>query len=127
MSNNNNGLTFVENRIQNWVRLDNKIKKISNELKEYRNEKNQLSDDILTFIETNDMEHQKIQITDGLLKFQQVKHTSPLTFKFINKCLYECIDNEEHVNYIMKYIKEQRTSKYNLDIKRMYNKKKINK
>ena len=39
---------------------------------------------IVNFIEDNDMEHTKIQISDGLLKFNKVKHTAPLTFKFLN-------------------------------------------
>tara|TARA_B000000557_G_C20787387_1_gene449306 strand:+ start:732 stop:1088 length:357 start_codon:yes stop_codon:yes gene_type:complete len=117
-------MNALEDNIQNWVKLDNKIKKLSSELKLYRNEKSNLSNNIVNFIEDNDMEHTKIQISDGLLKFNKVKHTAPLTFKFLNECLNKCINNEEHVTQIMNFIKEQRTSTYNLDIKRIANKKK---
>ena len=113
----------LENNIQNWVKIDNKIKQLSNDLKTYRSKKNNLTDNILTYIETNEMEHTKIQITDGMLKFQNIKHTAPLTFKFLNECLNKCINNEEHVQQIMQFIKDQRTSKYSLDIKRITNKK----
>ena len=67
------------------------------------------------------MSHARIQISDGLLKFQNNKVTSPLTFKFLKQCLSECIENEEKVEQLINYIKEKREVKYVPDIKRLYN------
>jgi ferritin len=62
-----------------------------------------------------------IQISDGKLKFVQLKETQPLTFKYLETCLKEIIKNEEQVNKIVDYIKNKREVKYVADIKRFYN------
>ena len=59
-------------------------------------------------------------LSSGKLKFQNVKQTAPLTFKLVKEVLDECIDNEEHVNAIIKAIKDKRESKYVYDIRRTY-------
>jgi len=61
-----------------------------------------------------------IQISDGKLKFVQLKETQPLTFKYLETCLKEIIKNEEQVNKIVDYIKNKREVKYVADIKRFY-------
>ena len=50
------------------------------------------------------------------------KITSPLTFKFIKKCLNDCISDPSDVEKIMDYIKEKRDFRYIKDIKRQYSK-----
>ena len=114
MSNN-----FQQN-IQNWVSVDNKIKNLQQEVKELRGTRNSLTQNIFTYAETNNLENAVIQITDGKLKFQNVKQTSPLTFKLVKEVLNECIGNEEHVAQIIKAMKNKRESKYVYDIRRTY-------
>ena len=114
MSNN-----FQQN-IQNWVSVDNKIKNLQQEVKELRGTRNSLTQNIFTYAEINNLENAVIQITDGKLKFQNVKQTSPLTFKLVKDVLNECIGNEEHVTQIIKAIKNKRESKYVYDIRRTY-------
>ncbi|GAF93567.1 unnamed protein product, partial [marine sediment metagenome] len=58
----------------------------------------------------------------GRLKFQQTKITNPLTFKFVEECLHECIENTDNVKHIIKHIKEKRSIRMVPDIKRFYNK-----
>ena len=36
-----------QNNIQKWVELDNKVKNLNEEIRAYRNQKNELADDIL--------------------------------------------------------------------------------
>lgn len=111
---------FQEN-IQNWVALDNKIKKFNQEMRTLRSQKNELTYQIFDYAESNNLQNAVIEITDGKLKFQQNKTTSPLTFKFIESCLNQCISNEEQVKMIIKFIKQQRESKYTNGISRSYN------
>ena len=73
------------------------------------------------------MENEKItktviNISDGKLKFNNTKQTSPLTFKFVKQCLNECIGNSANVDKIINYIKEKRVVHYTKDIKRQYSK-----
>ena len=60
------------------------------------------------------------KLTDGKLKFQNTRVTAPLTFRFLEECLNECINGEEQVKQIIKYIKSKREVKYVPDIKRSY-------
>jgi len=110
-----------EKNIKEWVALDNQEKKLKDRVKEIRSTKNNISDKIFVYTEENNLGHATIEISDGKLKFQNTKITSPLTFKFLEKCLSECIENKEQVDAIIKYVKSSRESKYEPVIKRMYN------
>ena len=110
---------FQEN-IKEWVCLDNKIKKIQKEVKEIRCLKAELSNNIFIYAEQNNLGNAVIQISDGKLKFQNTKSTSPLTYGFLEQCLVECINDETQVTNLIKYIKSKRTHKYNSDIRRTY-------
>ena len=113
-------MDFTES-IREWVSVDNKIKKYQDEVKKERVIRNALTASILEQAAASNMEHAVIEITDGKLKFQNTRVTAPLTFKFLEECLNECINGEEQVKQIIKYIKSKRDVKYVSDIKRSYN------
>ena len=106
--------------IREWVSIDNKIKKYQEEIKKERLTRNALTSSILDQAVESNMEHAVIEITDGKLKFQNTRVTAPLTFRFLEECLNECINGEEQVKQIIKYIKSKREVKYVPDIKRSY-------
>ena len=112
-------MSFEEN-IKEWVTIDNKIKQLNEQTKALRKQRNNISESINMYVETNDLKHATVQISDGKLKFQSVKVTQPLTLKYVNECLLDCIGNEDQVKEIMKHIKTNRDSKYVEDIKRFY-------
>jgi hypothetical protein len=111
---------FQEN-IKKWVQLDSQLKVINDKAKDVRTQRNELSDDIFDFVETNNLSASTIKISDGKLKFAQTKQTAPISLGFLENCLSEIIKNEEQVTKIMEYIKQQREVKYVADIKRVYN------
>ena len=75
-----------EEQIKEWVQIDNQIKQYNTHVKTLRQQKNNLSNNIIAHaVENKCLIYNKI--TDGSLKFQNVKVTSPLTFKFITECL----------------------------------------
>ena len=78
-----------QTNIQQWVNIDNKIKSLQKEIKQHRTTKNDLTQNIFTYAEANNLENAVIQISDGKLKFQNSKTNSPLTFFFIENCLKE--------------------------------------
>ena len=110
-----------ETSIQKWVSLDNQIRSINEKTKSLRDEKNNLEESILHHIETNKLNNAVVSISDGKLKFVNSKQTAPISLTFVKDCLSKCISNPEHVERIMKYIKNSRPSKYIPDIKRTYN------
>ena len=110
-----------EQQIQQWVLIDNQIKELGDKMKELRERKNTLSDNITEYVETNELTNKTIKINDGQIKFGKSKETQPLTFKYLETCLNEIIKNEEQVSKIVDYIKNKRESKYISEIKRYYN------
>lgn len=112
-------MSFEED-IKKWVTVDNEIKKLNEEAKTLREQRSNLTLSINTYVESNDLKHATVKISDGRLKFQSVKVTQPLTLKYVKECLNDCIGNEEQVSAIMSHIKSNRDSKYVDEVKRFY-------
>jgi vacuolar-type H+-ATPase subunit H len=110
-----------ESQIQQWVSIDNQIKILNDKMKELRDKKNSISEQINTHVETTQLDNASIKISDGQLRFIKVKETQQLTFKYLETCLSEIIKNEEQVKKIVEYIKNKREVKYVPEIKRLYN------
>ena len=109
-----------QKNIQNWVSVDNKIKALQNQVKELRSQRNDLTSSIFSYAENNNLENAVIQISDGKLKFANVKQTSPLTYSLVEEALKDCIESEEAVKNIIKHIKSKRQTSFKYDIKRSY-------
>jgi hypothetical protein len=109
-----------EQRIQQWVSIDNQMKQLTDKMKELRDKKNALSQDINTYVENSQLSNSSVQISDGQLKFVKVKDTQQLTFKYLETCLHEIIKNEEQVKKIVEYVKNNRQVKVVSEIKRFY-------
>ena len=112
----------LEHQIKEWVLADNQMRLYQEKIRSLREARNMLSDNILLFAKQNKLENATIQISDGRLRFQTVKITSPLTFKFIKQCLNECFADKKEVDQIITYIKQKREIQYKKDIKRFYKK-----
>ena len=112
-------MSFEQN-LQQWVSIDNQMKILNDKLKELREKKNTISEQINTHIETAELTNASVKISDGELKFIKVKETQQLTFKYLENCLSEIIKNEEQVKKIVDYIKNKREVKYVPEIKRLY-------
>tara|TARA_B100000575_G_scaffold81464_2_gene64100 strand:- start:9982 stop:10329 length:348 start_codon:yes stop_codon:yes gene_type:complete len=112
--------TEFQQNIKSWVEIDNQIKKMTDTVKELRERRNNIQDHITSYAEENQLDNAIIEISDGSLRFNNYKQSAPLTFKYIQKCLNECISDEDTVDKLMNYIKEKREFKYQNGIKRSY-------
>jgi len=110
-----------EEQIQQWIQIDNQLKSFNEKIKELRDKKNNIFEQINNNIEENQLNNTTIKISNGQLKFVKIKETQPLTFKYLETCLSEIIKNEEQVKKIVEYIKNKRQFKYITEIKRFYN------
>jgi hypothetical protein len=110
-----------EQQIQQWVTIDNQMKLLNERMKELRDKKTVLSQNINEHIETNNLAASVVKLSDSQLKFIKVKDTQQLTFKYLETCLHEIIKNENQVNTIVDYVKNKREVKYVPEIKRLYN------
>lgn len=109
-----------QNKIKEWVSIDNKIKVINDQLKVLREERNSKTNNIINYVDTNNMGNAVINITDGKLKFTNSRQTAPLTLKHVEECLQKCISDKSQVEAVMNFIKESRPTKVVSDIKRTY-------
>jgi conjugal transfer/entry exclusion protein len=109
-----------ENQIQQWVSLDNQMKIYAEKIKELRDKKNSITENIQQHVKTNQLSQSTIQISDGKLKFVETRVSEPLTFKYLEKSLSEIIKNESQVKMIMEHVKKNREIKVNSEIKRFY-------
>jgi hypothetical protein len=107
-----------EEKIQQWVMLDNQQKILNEKIREIRDKKSDLGETIQDYVENNSLSNAVVQISDGKLKFVKTKVASPLTFKYLEKSLGEIIKNDRQVQQIMQYLKEKRDYKVIQEIKR---------
>jgi hypothetical protein len=110
-----------ELQIKEWIHLDNELKNMNEKVKQIREKKTSLNNNIMEYVSKNNLFHSNINISDGKVKFTQSNICNPLTFKYLEKCLGEIIRNEKQVSQIMDYIKTKREIKSIYEIKRFYN------
>jgi len=80
-----------ENKIQQWVSIDNQLKILNEKMKLLRESKNELSEDITNYASKNNLSNSTIQISDGKIKFANTRVAEPLTFKYLERSLAEII------------------------------------
>jgi septal ring factor EnvC (AmiA/AmiB activator) len=110
-----------ENKIQQWLQLDNQLKKLNEQVKQLREQRNSLEFNITTYAKTNNMTNIMIKVNNDKLKFVDTKVPEPITFKYLEKTLGEIIKNETQVQLIMDHIKQKRAVKIVPEIKRFSN------
>jgi hypothetical protein len=117
MDNNKAKTEFISD-VQKWVSIDSQLKQTNEKLRQLRESKNQLTTKICNYIDTQNMRDTKLEISDGNLKVYDRKEYAPLTFGYIEASLDKIIPNKEHVEYIIKYLKENREITTTPDIRR---------
>jgi hypothetical protein len=112
---------FQEN-IKRWVHLDNQLTLLKTKNKSLNDEKNGIEDNILLYVEKNNLENATAKISDGKLKFTNNKQITPLNFKHVDESLRKFIKDEEIISQIMEHIKNNREIKYTKNVKRYFDK-----
>jgi len=110
-----------ESQIQQWVSLDNQLKQLNEKVKDLRDKRNNLEENITSYASENNLSNATVKINDGRLKFTNTKVQEPLTFKYLEKTLGEVIKNESQVKLIVEHLKQKRAVKIVPEIKRFSN------
>ena len=121
-SQNDTKKNFIEN-VQQWVAIDSQLKIIHEKTKNIRNKKNELLKNINDYVQKNELQNSRIEISDGELRFYEKKEYSPLTYTYLEKCLGEIITDKKQIEYIMQYLRDHREIKSSQDIRRNYRNK----
>jgi len=105
-------------KVQQWVTIDNQLKMIHEKTKEMRYKKNELLNEIIEHYKNNNNKN-SIDISDGSLKIYEKKEYNGLTYSYIEECLGKIIQDKKHIEHIMNFLKENRQIKTTLDIRRI--------
>ena len=106
------------NDVQRWVLADTQLKQLNDKVKQVREVKATANTNIMTYMKQTNY-NGNIKISDGELRIYEKKEYSLLTYSYIEKCLAKIIPDENHVKYIIQYLKENREVTINQDIKRI--------
>jgi hypothetical protein len=114
-------MSSIEQNLEEWVNIDNQIKKLNERLSTLKEQRKVISDNIF---ENNNIESDKIiaNLSDSKLKIVKTKVSQSLTFTYLENCLNEIITSPEQVETIMNHVKSNRNFEYVTELKRIYNK-----
>lgn len=130
ITNTNQSLTVYSNKdereqlfenVKKWVILDHKLQAINENTKQIRELKLKITGDICSYMKSNNIKN-NIGISNGELRMYDKKDYKSLTFTYVEKCLNEIIKDKTHVEYIIKYLKDNREITVSPDIKRVMTK-----
>ena len=107
-----------ENKIQQWVQIDNQLKMLNEQVKQLREQRNSLETNLTAYAKTNQLADKTVKVNNDKLKFVDTKVPEPLTFKYLEKTLGEIIKNDTQVQLIMEHIRQKRAVKVVQEIKR---------
>lgn len=107
-------LDMVKKMVIKWVNLDDKIKETNKTVKEMKDEKVQLEDKILTFMNNNEQE--AIPVKDGKLEKKESVTKEPINEEYIKKSLIGQIEDISLIDKLTEIIMTNRaiTKKYKL-------------
>lgn len=112
---------FIE-MVREWVDKDDDIKKKRAELKEITDEKKQLEQFILDYMEDNNLD--MFEISDGKLRKNISKTKAALKHDLIQESLTKVFNNTEKAFNTTKLILDNRPVTERIRLKRTYNRKK---
>jgi hypothetical protein len=108
---------LIEN-VKNWVILDQQLHHIHEKARQLRELKTNITTNICNYVKSNNTTT-TIGISNGELRIYDKKEYKPLTFTYVEKCLHEMIKDKNQVEYIIKYLKDNRELNISQDIKRI--------
>jgi Family of unknown function (DUF5760) len=110
---------FIEN-IKKWVLLDSQLKMVNEKVKKMREIRQSLLDEIVEYAKENHIDHKKIEISDGELRFYEKKEYQPLSYHFLEENLGKIVKNKDQVDQIIAFLRENREITTYTDIRRIY-------
>jgi Family of unknown function (DUF5760) len=104
--------------IKKWVAMDNQIRILNTRIKEARENRQLLTQQIHQYVEDNNLDYPSIEISDGELILCEKREYSSLTFSYIDRCLSQLIKEPAHVERILSELRENRECYIVPDIRR---------
>jgi hypothetical protein len=113
---------FIQN-MQKWVTSDTQLKLVNEKTKQLRQYRNTLSENICNYIQENNMENTRLEISDGEVKMVDKKEYAPITFGYIEETLGKIIKDKSQIDYIIKSLKDNRKITTHQELRKIVNSK----
>jgi hypothetical protein len=115
-------IDVLKKMIIRWINLDDIIKEYNGKIKDLKNEKLQIEDKILIYMEKNNKK--EIDITNGKLEKTKVESKEPFNDEYIKKCLSNTINDIEMIDKLTNILINNREIKECYKLKRKIDKNK---
>lgn len=103
--------------IKEWVQIDSEIKALQKEIKDRREKKKELTENLVDVMKTNEIDC--FNINDGKLIYSKNKVKSPVNKKHLLSCLVKYFDDDgQTAEEISKFIMDSRETKIKETIRR---------
>ena len=102
-------VNVLKKMVVKWIKLDDTIKEYNKDIKDFKSEKSQLEEKILSFMNKN--EQNEIPVKDGKIEKKKSETKEPINEEYIKKCLIKSIDDVELVDKLTSVIVNNRSIK----------------
>ena len=109
--------------IKHWVQIDDRVRKLKEEMKELNDEKKTYEETVLTELEK--MDEHAINISDGKLRRNVTKTQSPLKKEEIQKTIFEFTKDEQKTFDMIEKIMASRQVTEKVNLKRTKNRESV--
>ena len=115
------GQDFIfSDMIRKWTVADTQIRSLNSQLRDLRSSRDALTTNVCDYMKSHGLNNRKIEISDSVLSYYEKTETSSLSYTYLEKKLVEIIPEKEQVEYIIKYLKDNRETKKIPDLRRVY-------
>ena len=106
--------------MKEWIEMDNVYSTLRQQMNELNDKKKVLEDDILKYIEDNNLEKVVVTVNDGTLKFPKRSQQQAISLKFLKTHLTKYSDEKQSINVeeVFKFLTSNLETKTKLSIKR---------
>jgi hypothetical protein len=84
-------INILKKMVVRWIKLDDTIKEYNKDIKDFKDEKVQLEDKIISFMNKN--EQNEILVKDGKVEKKASEKKEPINEEYIKKCLVKSVDD----------------------------------
>jgi hypothetical protein len=96
-------------KLHEWNELRTQISSLQEQLKPLKERQQQLSTEMRQTMRDKNRLNLVVDLQDGFVRVQSRKEYSGMTFQYINQCMETLIPDDEQRQYVLQYLKDNRT------------------
>lgn len=110
-------------KLRKWIDLDNQTARLKSQLADLGDQKKELEDDIIEYINSNSLDKVTVNIADGTLKFAKRNTQQTISRKYLKATLMKYNEEQEPINTdsVLQYLIANLESQTKMFIKRDVN------